>query len=76
MVLNTEVREILNCVYSFHISVYHIVCLLVKLSVEAHMGSNTLVLQSYLHKFDAVLYLYLYLFCICVVTSCNNVRKE
>jgi len=63
VVLNSEVRKILNCDYSFRVRgeggsvtlfTFQFFTLLVKLSVEFHMGSNTLVLQSYLHKFDTV----------------------
>jgi hypothetical protein len=40
--------------HTFHFIIFHIFSVLVKLNVAARMASNTLGLQSDLHKFDAV----------------------
>jgi len=39
----------------FHFIIFHILSALVKLNVTARMASNTLGLQSDLHKFDDIL---------------------
>jgi hypothetical protein len=40
--------------HTFHIIIFRIFSVLVKLNVTARMASNTLGLQSDLHKFDAI----------------------
>jgi hypothetical protein len=40
--------------HTFHVIIFHIFSVLVKLNVTARMVSNTLGLQSNLHKFDAI----------------------
>jgi hypothetical protein len=40
--------------HTFHVIIFHIFSALVKLNVRTHMVSNTLGLQSNLHKFYAV----------------------
>jgi hypothetical protein len=40
--------------HTFHVIIFHIFPVLVKLNIAARMASNTLGLQSDLHKFDAV----------------------
>jgi hypothetical protein len=40
--------------HTFHFIIFHIFSVIVKLNVTARMASNTLGLQSDLHKFDAI----------------------
>jgi hypothetical protein len=43
-----------NSWHIFHVIIFHIFSVLVKLNVTARMASNTLGLQSDLNKFDAI----------------------
>jgi hypothetical protein len=41
-------------VHTFHVIIFHIFSLLVKLNVTAHVGSNTLQRLSDIHRFEAI----------------------
>jgi len=41
-------------VHTFHVLIFHIFSLLVKLNVTGHVDSNTLRRLSDLHKFEAI----------------------
>jgi hypothetical protein len=51
---STKVGERRDSWHTFHVIIFHIFPVHVKLNLAARMVSNTLGLQSDLHKFDAI----------------------